>query len=312
MPTSPRNTVDGAIAGELGSPPTAHRHTWIRHFAISGPWRTPELLELRAIPRSTSERRLRSPRSEQIARSQPEVRKILFGDCPESDRGHPLHDEIELSDTRAIARSGRGAREIAIAGLTIVGDRDIEPSEHELRDVDRALGVICIFMIAASTALACVMTGCAGEISTGMVRPLGSYSPPPSSTSNDNPVGIEFHYTLTSSLESGLPNAYGYAYRQMGDEHSQHSFQIGWADFETLHNGMIVFGRLMIDMLSEQQRDDGDHQLSAFSPTATIGIGAQNVCLSAQIERDVRFNNEPDRWIGGLFLGFCGSAKTDH
>jgi hypothetical protein len=157
---------------------------------------------------------------------------------------------------------------------------------------------------------------CVGGITTGAVtttqnstwtaRALGA-APTASSSAN----GIEFRMFGTVPTKSAaMPNAYGMAVRQIGDEHVETSFQMGWLRALPIGKQAFVFGRAMIDMLATERRMDGDSNLSALSPTADVGIApfGNGVCVSASATYDVHMN-APGRAIFGAFVGMCARAK---
>ncbi len=173
------------------------------------------------------------------------------------------------------------------------------------------------------------LAGCYGEVSTGFIAPVGPHAatgasgpatvalqPGESATSpaspGDRPTGVEFHYLVSMPLESALPNAYGAMLRQVGDEHTEQALQIGWnAPFELGRGGPLVFARLMFDLIGWQHRDDGDRNLTAFSPSFAVGFSPSaklGLCISGQTTWQIR-RGEPDRPLVGVFLGYCGRAK---
>ncbi|MEO6774415.1 MAG: hypothetical protein ABI467_15595 [Kofleriaceae bacterium] len=162
---------------------------------------------------------------------------------------------------------------------------------------------------------------CVGAMSTGIVVPVGRSALPsqqPAGTAAavvdqaSTPTGVELHVFGATKLESAMPNAWGYSIRQIGDEHVEQEYQVGWAGGMPTPAGM-VFGRLMFDLISWQMRADGDRQLSAFSPTLEVGIAPGSVhggwCISGEVTRDIHLN-DPDRTLVGLFVGLCGSGNS--
>jgi hypothetical protein len=165
------------------------------------------------------------------------------------------------------------------------------------------------------------LTGCFGEVSTGLIAPVGPNAAMPNPGQNTaaaqmpgtapTPTGIEFHYLASMPLEGMLPNAYGAMLRQVGDEHTEQAMQVGWnAPIPLGHDGPMLFARLMFDLIGWQNRDDGDRNLTAFSPTLTIGFAPTNlgICISGQTTWEIR-RGEPDRQLVGVFLGYCGRPK---
>lgn len=165
--------------------------------------------------------------------------------------------------------------------------------------------------------IAIAVPACVGGVSTGLMVPVGpsalpGQQPPgtaaSASTSASTPTGVELHLFGATKLEGALPNAWGYSIRQIGDEHVEQSYQVGWAGGARTAAG-LVYGRLMFDLISWQMRADGDRQLSAFSPTLEVGIapGQRNGgwCISGEVTRDVHLN-DPDRTLIGVFVGLCG------
>lgn len=117
--------------------------------------------------------------------------------------------------------------------------------------------------------------------------------------------GVELRGFMGAAIdEPAIPNAYGFAIRQLGDG-VQTSMQAGWM-LASKAGSSMVFARLMFDLLSWTKLDD-DTTLSAFSPTADIGIApfGKGICVSAAGTWDVRFN-ERDRPLVGIFVGLCG------
>ena len=148
--------------------------------------------------------------------------------------------------------------------------------------------------------LVLVLPACLGGLTTGAVAPVGG------------PTGVELRvFGATGGIDGNplMPNAYGVAYRQIGDEHAQTAGQIGWAGAVRVGPG-AVFGRLMFDAINTQRTMDGDRKYSAFSPTLDLGVVPvkNGLCVSASATYDVQFN-EPDRWIVGVFAGVCGSDR---
>ena len=167
-----------------------------------------------------------------------------------------------------------------------------------------------------------VLPACVGGISTGIMMPAGHSALPsqqPGGTSAavaaadpSSPTGVELHMFSATKLAGVVPNAIGYSIRQIGDEHVEQEFQIGWAAAVQAGRGFI-FGRAMFDALSWQQRSDGDRQLSAFSPTLELGYAlgdkkSPGWCLSGEVTRDVHLD-EPDRTLVGAFIGLCSGGK---
>jgi hypothetical protein len=166
-----------------------------------------------------------------------------------------------------------------------------------------------------------LVPACVGGMSTGLMTPVGHSALPsqqPVGTSaavaaadTSTPTGVELHMFSATKLQGVLPNAVGYSIRQIGDEHVEQEYQIGWAGAFPAGPG-FVFGRAMFDVLSWQQRADGDRQLSAFSPTLEVGYGAgtrhsMGWCVSGEVTRDIHLN-EPDRTLVGVFVGLCGNG----
>ena len=167
--------------------------------------------------------------------------------------------------------------------------------------------------------LVITLPGCVGGLSTGLMVPVGHSALPsqqPVGTSasavvdTGTPTGVELHMFGGTKLESALPNAWAYSVRQIGDEHVEQEYSVGYAGGIPTAAGM-VFGRLMFDLISWQMRADGDRQLSAFSPTLEVGIapGSHNGgwCISGEVTRDIHLN-DPDRTLVGVFIGFCGAG----
>lgn len=150
--------------------------------------------------------------------------------------------------------------------------------------------------------LACA--GCLGGITTGAVAPLTSSGPAP--------TGVELRMFGATGVQPDdplLPNAFGVAFRQIGDEHVTTASQIGWAGALPLGHG-AVFGRLMVDLLSSQRTSDHDRKYSAFSPTLDLGIAPyrNGLCFSLSASYDVHFG-DPDRVLVGAFVGLCASDR---
>jgi hypothetical protein len=163
-----------------------------------------------------------------------------------------------------------------------------------------------------------IAPGCVGGLSTGLMVPVGHSALPSqqpvgtiasATLDTSTPTGVELHMFGATKLDGGLPNAWGYSIRQIGDEHVEQEYSVGYADAVPTAAGM-VFGRLMFDLISWQMRADGDRQLSAFSPTLEVGIapGRRNGgwCISGEVTRDIHLN-DPDRTLVGVFIGFCGA-----
>jgi hypothetical protein len=174
-------------------------------------------------------------------------------------------------------------------------------------------------------ALALSLPACIGGITTGAIVPLGpaASTPLPASTAaavtpgarytnNDAPAGVELRiFGATGGYDHDplMPNAYGVAYRQIGDEHVQTAGQVGWGGAWRIGKG-FMFGRLMFDLLSSQRTLDGDRKFSAFSPTFDFGVAPvrNGLCFSLSATYDVHFN-DPDRVLVGAFVGVCASDR---
>ena len=129
---------------------------------------------------------------------------------------------------------------------------------------------------------------------------------------NGTPSGVELHMVAATKPEGFLPNAVGFSIRQIGDEHVEQEYQIGWARTVPAGPGFVI-GRAMFDVLSWQQRADGDRQLSAFSPTVELGYALGDKhgigwCVSGEVTRDIHLN-EPDRTLVGAFIGLCSAGE---
>lgn len=150
------------------------------------------------------------------------------------------------------------------------------------------------------------------------VGPTAPASLPPGTaaatyTKGDQPTGVEVRlFGATGGFHDNplMPNAYGVAWRQIGDEHMQTAGQLGWAGAVPVGDG-FAFGRVMFDVINSQRTLDGDRKFSAFSPTLDVGIAPirNGLCFSASATYDVHFN-DPDRWLLGVFVGACASDKA--
>ncbi len=119
--------------------------------------------------------------------------------------------------------------------------------------------------------------------------------------------GVELRgYVATDLTQVAIPNAGGFAVRQLGDG-VQSSMQTGWMIAPRVGGGTL-FGRLMFDVISSTKQGE-DTTLSAFSPTVDVGVApwGKGLCFSASATWDVQFN-APDRGIVGMFAGLCGGA----
>lgn len=171
------------------------------------------------------------------------------------------------------------------------------------RSRDRPLSIPIAAALALATA-AGAGSGCIGEVSSGYVTPIAQANAP---------GGVELHaWSATDTRELGklLPNAFGTSIRQIGSEHPETEVQIGWAGSKQIGGGPILFGRLMFDLISWQRRDDGDRNLSAFSPTLELGVApvSRGLCLSGEATWDVHIDS-PDRLLAGVFVGLCNHRK---
>jgi hypothetical protein len=166
-----------------------------------------------------------------------------------------------------------------------------------------------------------LLSGCVGGLTTGAVMPLGPTAPAnlpagtaaASYTKGDEPTGVEVRvFGATGGWDKNplMPNAYGVAWRQIGDEHMSTSGQLGWAGAVPVGSG-FAFGRVMFDILNSQRTLDGDRKFSAFSPTIDVGIAPlrNGLCFSVSGTYDVHFN-DPDRMIIGAFVGVCASEHA--
>jgi hypothetical protein len=128
----------------------------------------------------------------------------------------------------------------------------------------------------------------------------------------DEPTGVEVRlFGAAKSYEGNplMPNAYGVAWRQIGDEHMQTAGQIGWAGAVPVGRG-FAFGRLMFDVINSQRTLDGDRKFSAFSPTLDLGFAPykNGLCFSLSTTYDIHFN-DPDRVLLGVYAGVCASDR---
>jgi hypothetical protein len=140
-----------------------------------------------------------------------------------------------------------------------------------------------------------------GELASGVISPVD----------RGTPTGVEVHTFASTPMVEGMPNAVGYTLRQVGDEHTEQSIQVGWALPVVLgKRGPLVFARLMFDLIAWQPRADGDRQLSALSPTFAVGIAplALGVCLSGEATYELH-TDQPDRVLVGAFIGLCGANR---
>ena len=168
--------------------------------------------------------------------------------------------------------------------------------------------------------LVVMLTGCVGGLTTGAVMPTGpttaglpAGTAAASYTKGDEPTGVEVRiFGATGGFDKNplMPNAYGVAWRQIGDEHMSTSGQIGWAGAVPVGQG-FAFGRVMFDVINSQRTLDGDRKFSAFSPTLDVGIAPirNGLCFSVSTTYDVHFN-DPDRVLVGAFVGVCASDKA--
>ena len=121
----------------------------------------------------------------------------------------------------------------------------------------------------------------------------------------DTPTGVEVRaFGALDTGDPAIPNAYGFMLRDVGGD-LQYAGQWGWATATRLGSAG-VYARLMFDVI---ERDEIDHvkSLSAFSPTADIGIApfGHGICFSASATWDIHFD-APDRMLVGGFVGMCG------
>ena len=140
-----------------------------------------------------------------------------------------------------------------------------------------------------------------GEVASGVIRPVDEGAP----------TGVEVHAFASTPIADAMPNAVGYTLRQIGDEHTEQSIQVGWAlPVVVGRRGPLVFARLMFDLIAWQPRADGDRQLSALSPTLAIGFAplALGVCLSGEVTYELH-TDQPDRVLVGAFIGLCGADR---
>lgn len=178
-----------------------------------------------------------------------------------------------------------------------------------------------LHLLAAMRAvLLLLLPACLGGLTTGAVMPTGpttaglpAGTAAASYTKGDEPTGVEVRlFGATGPIEKNplMPNAYGVAWRQIGDEHMSTSGQIGWAGAVPVGAG-FAFGRVMFDVINSQRTLDGDRKFSAFSPTLDVGIAPirNGLCFSASVTYDVHFN-DPDRVLVGAFVGVCASDKA--
>ena len=125
---------------------------------------------------------------------------------------------------------------------------------------------------------------------------------------SDSTNGVEFRAFMSGAFkDAAIPNAYGVSIRQLGTG-VQTSLQTGY--MVALPAGStMVFGRLMVDLLSSTRFDEDHTMLSGLSPTFDVGFApfGHGICISASTTWDVRFNN-PDRMIIGGYFGLCGGA----
>lgn len=166
-----------------------------------------------------------------------------------------------------------------------------------------------------------LLSGCVGGLTTGAVMPTGPSAPATlpagtaasSYTKGGEPTGVEVRlFGASNGFDHNplMPNAYGVAWRQIGDEHMVTAGQVGWAGAMPLGSG-FVFGRLMFDVINSQRSLDGDTKLNALSPTLDLGIAPirNGLCFSLSATYDIHFN-DPDRMLLGAFVGACASDKA--
>jgi hypothetical protein len=143
--------------------------------------------------------------------------------------------------------------------------------------------------------------GCLGGVMSGPVLAPGQ----------GTPAGVELRaFGAVPTDDPAMPNAFGFALRQVGTDHVERAIQLGWGG--ALHAGdALVFGRLMFDAVAWQPRmTGGGDELSALSPTIDLGVAplGHGLCVSTSATWEVHYG-APDRLLVGGFVGLCGGKR---